>query len=118
MTGETDAKSSKFICPGSPGYLDKQVCSGVRIAVFPPATRTKPSHPPAGRGWSHRKAGEVQGLQGCGSVTHPLWASGQGLEGLVCPVFPLLGAFVADSHLVVTKSPVHMPSFLLVTEYF
>ena len=120
VTGENDAKSLKFICPGSHSYLNKQVCSGVRITVFSPATWVKLSHPPPGRGWGHvlRKAGEAQGLQLCGSVTHPPWASGQGLEGLGRPVFWLLGAFIADSRLVVTKSPVLMPSFVLATEYF
>ena len=120
VTGETDAKSLKFICPGSHGYLDKQVCSGVRIAVFSLATWAKLSHPPPGRGWVYvlRKAGKAPGLQVYSSVTHPAWASGQGLEGLGCPVSPLLGAFIADSRPVVTKSPICMPSFMLATEYF
>lgn len=86
--------------------------------MFSPAVKL--SHPPPGRGWGHvlRKAGEAQGLQLCGSVTHPPWARGQGLEGLGRPVFRLLGAFIADSRPVVTKSPVRMPSFVLATEYF
>lgn len=64
-----------------------------------------------------RRQVKCKGSRGA-APRHSQSASGQGLEGLGRPVFPLLGAFVADSHLVVTKSPVRMPSFLLVTEYF